>query len=249
MSLCKALDHYERVKIVSVIRNPVKRAFSAYWHMRGKNDATETRSLDAILTALPCGVPGDVLFDAENDLLANAVEAREINGRYLSQDYLKQEMGPSAPDFDAPDPLWCHRYIGESCFSHLLDKFGDDTERVQHRSFVLEELMRSRENQKALLEFVGFTGDLKVALDDMQISNPGLVRGRLGRLTEVKRTRLGKVLLDRSPKKLKTKFKSLLFRRSPSITADQYNQIREIFASEFDYWKARGVATEDLWTL
>jgi len=246
-AVAKALQTYDEIKIVSIIRDPVKRAYSAYWHMRGKNDASETRSLEAVMSDLPAGASEAELFDAENTALENAAEKGEINRDYLSIDYLRREMGPSAPDFHAPDPLWCHRYFGESCFAHLLEKLDGGIGSVQHQSFVLEELMRSHAAQESLFNFVGGQGKIGVAFEDMPASNPGLVRGRLGGLAQIKQMRLGKALLDRTPKAFKTKLKSLMFQKNPQIAPEEYHKMRDILAAEFEYWKSRGVSTEALW--
>ena len=247
-AVTKALQTYDDIKVVSIIRDPVKRAYSAYWHMRGKNDASEARSLEAVMSDLPAGVSGAQLFDAENTALEIAAEKNEINQDYLSKDYLRREMGPHAPDFHAPDPLWCHRYFGESCFAHLLEHLDGGIGSVQHQSFVLEELMRSHDAQESLFNFVGGQGKIGVAFEDMPASNPGLVRGRLGGLAQVKQIRLGKALLDRTPKALKTKLKSLMFQKNPRITPEEYHKMRDILAAEFEHWKSRGVSTEVLWS-
>lgn len=237
------------LKIVVLIRDPVKRAFSAYWHMKGKNDRSETRTLAEIMAVLPSGAAAADLFAAESVALSYSAKKKAINPQYLSKDYLRREMGGSAPDFDAPDPLWNYRYFGESCYSLPLAQLAIAATADEHKVFIFEELLRSREAQESLVNFVGGTTPVVVPFDKMPASNRGLVQSRVGRLRDMKRFKPIKAVLDRTPKSLKTGFKNMTSNPVPSITPEVYADMRQILASEYDIWRSRGVEVDNLWSM
>jgi hypothetical protein len=92
-------DSYHRILAYSptavfllCLRDPARRFYSAYWHMRSKPGAVESRPLSKVLAAYQTmiSLPVEERLAAEEALIQQAIFRGEIDGKYLNDRYLQR---------------------------------------------------------------------------------------------------------------------------------------------------------------
>jgi len=247
-------DHIPAAKIVIVLRDPVKRAFSAFQHMRRTRPAAEHRTFSEVLTALE---GSENIFEAEDQLVAEAARHKHIDPDYLGADYHARKFGASF-DTSFPDPLWVYRYFQKSACRRAVEQFektfGEDV------MVVLFERLVSAPN-KVLSDVLEFA-DLRRVSEALQLgeANTTEVPNRMGRL--YMKMREQSTVLANMFDGLRTAHDALLskvglekvadwarrvLRNRPELSASQYKRARSLLAEEYRYWENRRPATRQLW--
>lgn len=178
--------HCADPRIVIVLRDPVRRAVSAYWHMRRKTPVVEARGFEEIVGCVAGRLGPEVggaapgrLRAAERSCLAGAVEAGAVDRSYVDPGYLAQRTDtPFAARFE--DPLWPYRYLEGSLYSRHVERyeavFGADRVTV----VILEELLRRpKEVLRRVYRALGLPAD--AAITAIPHENAGGRAGGLGR--------------------------------------------------------------------
>lgn len=234
------------LKAIVVLRDPAKRAFSAYWHMHGKGGGVDERALEDILSGAPESAAPEVVFAQEDAQLREAAAKELIDAHYLSGDYLKREMSVDLP-FSITDPLWCHRYFGESLYSVHVANILMHIPEAQLFITSFEALLQSEAEQARLAAFCGFSFDAAAALSQTGRVNKGFDKRGGASLGALKSRRAVRLILDRVPKQVKAFAKSRLYKPAPALEEKQYLRLRRILQHEYDYWSGHGVDTDRLW--
>lgn len=210
------------VRFVIVLRSPVKRATSAYWHTAKRGD--EGRDMRRVFSELPGQL--EEAADREAQHVSAAVRAGEIDIQRYADRY--------------DDPEWPFRYIGNSWYSRSLGWFESCFAADRICLITLEELAGSpSETMNRVCEFLGIEGQGTEWATDKRFNVtkipregvlPKVVRRVAGRsiVKPIARTRLLAGWLDR-----------LAYRAKPSNDPDLIDALTRLFAKETEWCSER----------
>lgn len=229
-------ERFGDAKFVVCLRDPAKRAYSAYWHMRSQYPIVERRQFLDILCSLRAG-SAEGVADFEGWLIEKAAKDGAIREDYLGDDYLKRRLGaPFVSRF--PDRFWFYRYVGESIYSRKVEEILVEGKDV-HLVFLEALLANSRQEIERLLAFLGIEDkDGMVQLSAVANRNRTYVRSNsiLGPLLS---SRLGRGLRRRISDGLKLRIKSALLKPPTVMSKDERSILMDLLSQEYDYWFGR----------
>ena len=108
------LARFENIYIILLLRDPAKRFYSAYFHM--KDIRREKRDVNHIIEQLPHNLSYHDIVAFENSELEKAVKNKDIDSRYFNKDYAKNKF--NAPyTIDVSEPLYMYKYLYGSFYS------------------------------------------------------------------------------------------------------------------------------------
>jgi hypothetical protein len=114
----------EDPRFLIMIRDPARRAFSAYMELWKRETKLEQRSFTSIVEDLECAGDFDIR-DAEIQLLHEARESGVVDLGYTEYGYHQREL--AAPEFQSEFeiPEWPFTYFSGSIYSAAVERFED----------------------------------------------------------------------------------------------------------------------------
>lgn len=232
-------EFFKHPRILVILRDPVKRAYSNYLHMYGKVPWCERRSFNSIINEIE-GPDQDSIISSEFVSLIKAIRNGAVDSTYLKENYLNVKYGVEIPStFD--DYLWLYKYFSGSLYSKQVksytDLFGDDVKVI-----FFERLISSPEETIGeIFKFIGIEPE------------GGIFEVPHSRKTRLPRNRICRWILYRIIKrKIPERFSKILlkymFTAKPELPQEQYLRGRELLSQEYDYWFSRYDGLEQLWT-
>lgn len=245
---------FEQPRVILLIRDPAKRAYSGYLHMHKQVPCADSRSFDEILNKVERASNTKSLSVAENGVLKEAIAAGKVEKSYRTTNF-HRERADASFDTKLDDMQVEFKYFQESCYSNYLPRFerrlGDDLMVV-----VLEELIAHP--QQVLQDIFEFA-QLSVDGSNLELryeNRTHLPRNRFTRTLMEARTKFP--ILDATARLLKSlglrrlgrQFRLKCLRQSkPKISEDQYQRARQLLKSEYNYWADRRPVTRDYWQI
>ena len=175
--------HFEAPRVIILVRDPAKRAYSGYLHMHKQVPCADRRSFDEILNSIKRGANSKSLSVVENEVLQKAISNDEVDGTYRNQDF-HRKRADAAFDTKLHDMLYEFKYFQESLYSNHLSQFeeilGDSLKVV-----VLEELIAHP--KQVLRDILGFAG---LPVDELRLEL------RHENQTLVPRNRITRMMMD-----------------------------------------------------
>lgn len=230
-------------KILIILRDPAKRAYSAWLHNYKGIPHADRRDFEAIISSIQ-GPSFEPIAETENAALGDAIERGLIESRYAHQWAYHTLQGMPFTDY-AADPFWGWRYMQNSCYSHWVQSyektFGDRVFVAFFEDFIADTPTVMRE----VLSFV------ELPVENACLSSPGSNPTELptafGRAVYGVRRRIPirrSVVLDplrRLPlgRRLVASFRTRITMKPPRMDEAQYAKTRDILSEEYAYWIAR----------
>lgn len=244
--------HLPHSKVVMIIRDPAKRAYSSFLHANKKTPCDDNRTFQDILSSLTNAKLDCTLAEAEDTLIQQAIADGKVNGNIYGKDFLANLY--SAPfETNMPDPLFPYRYFHESEYSKRVGAYRN-VFRDSMKIVFFEELMtKPTEIVREILTFLGleFEEDSFSMKHENQTTVPKSKLSRYAlefqqsnqyakQLTQLLR-KMGLQSLGRQVKQ------RLLHTSPPKLSEENYNLARNLLASEYNYWGARYPKLNSLW--
>jgi hypothetical protein len=235
-------ESVENPYFLFILRDPVRRAYSAYYHMNKKVPSCDIRSFDTVVHSVRrnMGSKRSIRL-AEEEVLKNGDKEGVLNLNYIDKNYLKDLFGaPFVSKFE--DPLWPFRYFHVSQFSNHIEKYEKVFGESRIKIITLNELINSSsETIRSIFNFLGLDSALD-NLSGVQHKNKTLVpKGKVSR--NLLWLRKESVILDTVWKSVRNKYqnfahiiRSFLRRSKPKISNKMYKDARCILQDEYSYW-------------
>ncbi|MEM1144596.1 MAG: sulfotransferase [Pseudomonadota bacterium] len=111
--------------VVLMVRDPARRAYSAYLHMvRQVSTWAERRPYEELLDGLEAAYRSQGIVESERRLLNEAVAEGSVNPNYYTSSFHPERFGaPFSSEF--ADPLSGYRYFEESSYSRFVQTYAD----------------------------------------------------------------------------------------------------------------------------
>lgn len=244
--------YFEDPRIIIMIRDPVKRAYSSYSHMVKQVPACERRSFTTIVSTLTNRIANDTpLSDVENQMVKKAVDRGTINEEYIDGDYLRDKYDVSF-NSNFVDTLWPYRYFTISQYHDKVEGikklFGPSRVKV----VVFERLVQQPSHAtREVFNFLELSTPNRL---DLPHKNPtNIPTGKLARaLMWIRRNNsIGKKIW----KHVKSKAGPLakfawraVRKRKPSLPKSTYNRARSIISHEYKYWMQKYDYIDKVWS-
>lgn len=108
------------VRSIIIIRDPARRAYSAYMHCVRRVVHPERRPFSAVLSDIEARLGAATsVWDAEDASLDAAIQRGDVEPSALGEGFVARSVGgPSPARFE--DPHWGHRYLGASEYSRYV---------------------------------------------------------------------------------------------------------------------------------
>ncbi len=235
-------------RIIIILRDPAKRAFSAYLHMYKRVPQCERRTFEQIMATLPD--MGD--WKAYEDKgIRSALDEDLVDEKFLDSSHLERHFGVKFQSV-FEDPLVLFRYIRGSFYSEPYEKyrktFKDDVMVV-----FLEKLVRDPKTVfDEILEFLSLpTGSLDALPHSHKTIVPknDLSRSLIRILNSSKVIGLKRALQNRVDiTAVKSLGEKTLFNAKPQLKQEYYQRIRDAMSYEYEYWFKIDPELESLWT-
>lgn len=234
----------EDPRIVIMIRDPARRAFSAYMELWKRGTDLEQRSFATILDGLE-RAGGTDIRDSEMRLLQESDANGSVRLAYTATGYHQREL--AAPEFAAEFelPEWPFAYFSGSIYSAAVQRF----ERLfpgAVKIVIFEEFVR--DPQSIVNEILSFVG-----LDEFNAAPAQVARYR----TVAPKGRLGKAMQHSTVMQALQRVRVLgpalsrvvqrFFYAQPKLSPADYNRARSLLHAEYEFWYERLPATRSMW--
>ena len=235
-------QHFEKAKFIVCLRDPAKRFYSAYWHIKAKPQAIEKRTLAEVLESIEAA-SCDAVIQRENEALLTAAKQGKIDISYLDSNYHYKDMMAQVKT-EGLDPLAFYEYYKESVYSLNFEAFK---KQADTHIVIFEKLMRDPAGElKKVHDFLGLeveeaTADLRENINQTMNADGSSIMKMLG---NTKAFIFFKSVLGGG---IKYKIKKLLYKPAPKITKDEYDAIRALLKEEYDYWFQLYPELQQLW--
>jgi hypothetical protein len=235
-------------RIIVILRDPAKRAFSAYLHMYKRVPQYEHRTIDQIMDDLPDS--GDWRAQEEKSI-RSAIDENLVDEAFLDASHLRRHFGVKFQSI-FEDPLVLFRYLQGSVYSEPFERykktFKDDVMVV-----FLEKLIRNPEREfDEILEFLSLPiGCLNTLPHSHKTIIPknDLSRSLIRMLNSSKVTKFKRALQNRVDiSAIKSLGENVLFNAKPQLEQEYYQRIRDVISDEYEYWFRYDPELEALWT-
>nr|WP_272505962.1 sulfotransferase [Salinibacter ruber] len=245
-------EHFPEAKILILLRDPVRRAFSSYVHMQRKTPKYDYREFGEIMGRLE-NKSKTSLLERERQATRRARQQGLIRD-YLTEDYHERKFGASFRS-SFRDPEWAHRYFSYSQYSRIVNSYTSRFDNV--KLVIFEELLQ--EPGAVLSEIAKFLG-----IDQRELRFPHAHESRvpsaIGRIyarmreqgqhvahtLNALRDGFDTLMKTIGAEQLAVKARRLL-RRKPKLKEDQYMRARSLLSTEYAYWRDRRPVTKKLW--
>lgn len=241
-------EFIEEPRIIVILRDPAKRAFSAYLHMYKRVPRSERRTFDQIMADSPD--LGDWRAQEEKGI-RSAIDENLVDKEFLDASHLRRYFGVKFQSV-FEDPLVLFRYLQGSVYSESFESyrktFKDDVMVV-----FLEKLVRDPKNEfDKILEFLSLPIGCLDALPHSHktiIPKNDLSRSLIRILNHDKVTSFKRALQGRIDiSAVKSLGENVLFNAKPRLKQEFYQRIRDMIGEEYEYWFKVDPELEALWT-
>jgi len=240
-------------KILIVLRDPIKRAFSAYLHMYKKYQPCDKRSFIDIIDEIE-GPEFSRIISTENQSIKRAIKRGQIKDDYLDKNYLTRKCNAN---FDSyfEDELFLYKYFQGSIYSDKVERY-EKYFKNDVKIIIFEQMISNPESTlKQIYDFL----DLKIEHESLKFHSSNrtkIPRGNKSRefikimhenpifhslITFFKKKEFGNRIIRHT--------KNMLLVDKPPLLKDYYWRARKILKFEYDYWFSRvGSYLEKFWT-
>lgn len=244
-------NFFNKTKILIILRDPAKRAYSAYWHMRKKVPTTEKRSFKYILGKI-VGPENKKIKYSENNLLKEAIRKNQITKDYLDENYHREKHGAQfSSDFE--NPLIVYKYFQGSLYSERVEKiksFFDDVKLI----FLEKLIERPKIVIKDIFDFLKISED-KSCLELPHANPTGIPKNIFVKNIERIRGRSNLFrnfisssnLTNRIAKKIHSALLNVFFEPKPKLKKEIYLETKRVLNNEFEYWYQKNSELSRLW--
>lgn len=243
--------HIYDPRIIIILRDPAKRIFSNYQHMRRKVPRSlDNRCFDHIIDNIRGGGKQEIR-KSENDLVSKSIKKRSVKYNYNDKDYLKNHFNePIMSDFY--DKMFTYKYFQNSIYSENVEMYIRSFGKENVKVIFFEEYKNDQDRiLKELCDFIGieYVHDIDFSTNRYSTKVPkngfyriiwylrtkGLISGSLIKVFRL----LGLYYIISS-------FKNTMFHK-PKIEKYQYDKIRSQLSFEYEYWLEKYPQLKDLW--
>lgn len=252
-SSAQMIDEFiPNVKILIVLRDPAKRAYSAYLHMsRQVHKGGESRKFHQILEAIESRSSGTSVVEREREVIQQCAANGDINGEYYTSNFHKQSYdAPFETDF--ADMLIGYRYFEESTYSRFISAY-DDIFGDRMKIILFEELVKKpAETIRQVMEFSG----LEIQEEILELPHEN--KGRVPRHKIAEKLiwlRHNNQLMQAIASAIKASplaglgkgLRQALWQEQISLDEQLRVRTRMLLKDEYDYWHERYPETTNLW--
>ncbi|MBW1667342.1 MAG: sulfotransferase domain-containing protein [Deltaproteobacteria bacterium] len=240
-------EFIEKPRIIIILRDPAKRAFSAYLHMYKRVPQSERRTFEKIMEALP---DKDSWEAHEERGIRSAIDESLIDEGFLDASHLERHFGVRFRSV-FEDPLVLFRYMRGSVYSEPYERYRE-TFKDDVMVVFLEKLVRDPKTVfDDILEFLSLP---EGSLDALPHSHKTIVpkndlsRSLIRVLNSSKVIGLKRALQSRFDiTAVKSLGENMLFDAKPHLEQEYYQWIREAMSDEYEYWFKIEPELESLW--
>jgi hypothetical protein len=225
-SIRRIESQFTNYKLILSLRDPAKRFYSAYWHMKVKGQNIENRTINEVICMYES--TNQLSLETETELLERCNSEGKISLNYLDTNYHRKKFKTSF-NTDIKDFKAFFRYWGESNYSEYLSRVNNN-----YMEVVFEQLLKHPEKVISKLESYLELKDLPKSIPENR--NKTVYRVKW---TEPFRKYIGA--------KSKAYLKSKLGKSSPKIDEKTYNRIRSLLEPEYNYWFEKKPELENYW--
>ena len=233
-------------KVIIILRNPIKRAYSSYLHMHKKVPCADRRNFKSIIKYIygsMVSLDKHELINIEEENIMKNIE--KIDENYLDEYYLKRKKKDVNFKSYFEDTLLPYKYFRRSLYSIDVNRFKRNFDEI--KIIFLEELIdKTEEVMKDVLDFLDL--DYEKELFELPHKN----------VTKIPRNKLSRDLLYINKKfipwplnkkiKWQMKNKSILYKPKPKLSKELYEKGRGLLKKEYDYWISKHPKLEEYWT-
>ena len=243
---------FEDPVIIVIIRDPIKRAFSAHKHMFKKIPARDSRTFENILRSVEFRKNGKGIERIENILIQEAVESGKIDSKYLNKDYLRRKYDVQF-DSEFENPLWPYRYLSLSKYKSRIKKIKETFGHERVKTVVLENLVDSpKKVTRGIFRFIGLDTKFVEGMKLPHKHKTKLPRGAISRtLLYIKRKNkwVEKTwnYAKSNTKNLPRYLKNILQKPKPKLRKEEYKRGRTLLEEEYKYWEYKLEDKKNTW--
>lgn len=244
------------VKIIIILRDPVKRAHSAFWHMKKLIPKRESRTFEELVENIR-GPSIDDIIKSENELLQEAICTDGINISCLDKRMKKKYGELFSPDIE--DMLWDFKYFQGSIYSQTVEKWLELYDNV--KIVYLEELIeKPKATISEVYDFLGLQNNPdifelphinKTLIPKRWISKtiPGKVLGKaiLKQQKQLQSSRSYPIFASNTLQYEIEKILNFLYEPRPPISRETYFEAKNILRREYSYWFSKNDNLKYLW--
>ncbi len=246
-------EHVALPKVVLLLRDPAKRAFSGYLHtVRRLRPRGERRSFEEILDGLENRQAGVSVVEQERLLINEAIRAGTVNPNDITASFHRDRL--QAPfDTDYSDMMMGYRYFEESHYSRFVGSY-EEAFGARLKIVFFEQL--TREPERVLTDILTFAG-LEPESGSLQLTfeNRGRVPKSAGtrRVLEARKNNpflrnLADWLKKTPLKKFGSDLRSRMWRSNPKISDESHRRTVALLSDETKYWVNRYPYLNELWS-
>lgn len=233
-------------KILVILRDPIKRAYSGYLHMYKKVPCADKRSFDEIIDSID-GTDINKTIRTENQNIEDNIRMGKINEHYVNKTLASRKEKKDGVNFKyvLEDPLFHYKHLQHSLYRMHIRRFKEEFDEI--KIIFLEELIDKTEKvMKYVLDFL----DLNYEKELFELPHKNV--------TKIPRNKLARGLLYVNKKivpsplnkkiQWQLKDKSPLYKPKPKLSKELYEKGRGLLKKEYDYWISEHPKLEEYWT-
>jgi len=230
--------------ILIMIRDPARRAFSAYMELWKRETKLEKRRFESIIEDLERS-QGPHLRNDEMHLINSAMANGQIDLSYTDAGYHQRELGAPEIDNEFEIPEWPFLYFSGSIYSESVERF-ENLYPGRVMVAIFEEFVQDPNSTIGeILKFVGL-GDLDLPTDRLVRYKTLVPKGKLGSIVQQSKM-LKSLSRQRAVGRYLGRFLERVFFEQPKLSGPDYVRARNLLKSEYEYWFDRLPATKTYW--
>ncbi len=231
--------YFTNKQIILCLRDPAKRVFSAYLHMR--NLYLERRSFDEIIRSIPDSLTQSEIYDFENNQLQHACHKKKIDKTYFNSNYTKI-MYNTPYSIHVDDCLFMYRYIFESLYSlHSILS-------VTNEIIFFEKLIN---NPKNTIRKIAEGFPFKIVSSDNFIDSNKKNSAKKYPKWVISIKNKSRIISRNISPSIKNKLNLLIDNKlatnNNKISEQHYNKLRQVLKLEYNFWFEKYPDLQDVW--
>jgi hypothetical protein len=237
---------FKNAKIIILLRDPIKRAYSGYLQMYKRAPCADKRNFSDIIKKITRNI-----VKSENQALRQAIKNKQIDVNYLDENYLYRFYNaPFKSKFT--DKLWPYKYFQESVYSKKVKKYQDIFGKNVKIIFFEELILKKDKIIKDIFNFL----ELDPPKNNLELPH--------AYKTKIPRNIMAKYLLETlkgGPKRLaiikkirKTKLinflrylQAPLYKNKIPLSEKDYKKARRFMKEEYNYWFLKKPELKKFW--
>lgn len=213
-----------KVSVITMQRNPINRAISAYQHMRKKGGDIETRTFSQVLSDIEKAEGAD-LWTKENNAILTAEKEGKIDTNYCDKSFLNRRYGVDI-DCAFHDKYAMFRYFGESIYQRYFDNIKSVEGDINWLHLNMEAFIKDEKEKQKLLDFLNIEAKAK---DYSLFHSNKTVNNRHAINIKEKHPFLYKAVKTILPSETRKKFKGLISQKTDIIRNNDYERAEKLF--------------------